>query len=128
MTNTRKIFRKATLIPILLAFGFMFATPMLMDAAAAPGGNGNGNGNGQGGNSVPSEAMLPDITPGIPKHLSIHNQQQLEWLRFTNTWNNVGAGALEFEPLFPDPNADEGNPAGRTPSGRCVYVLRYCHH
>ena len=107
MTYTQKIFRKVTLIPILLAFGFMFATPMLMDAAAAPGGNGNGNGNG-GGNSFPSEAILPDITPGIPKHLNIHNQQQMEWLRFTNTWNNIGAGALEFEPIFPDPNADEG--------------------
>lgn len=104
MTYTQKIFRKVTLIPILLAFGFMFATPMLMDAAAAPGGNGNGN----GGNSPPSEAILPDITPGIPKHLAIHNQQQMEWLRFTNTWNNVGAGPLEFEPIFPDPNANEG--------------------
>lgn len=93
-------------IPVLLAFGFMFATPMMMDVAAAPGGNGNGNGNGNnGGNSVPENALLPDITPGVPKHLAIHNQQQQEVLRFTNTWANVGVGALEFEPVFPDPNA-----------------------
>ena len=44
-----------------------------------------------------SEALLPDITPGIPKHLNIHNQQQNEFLRFTNVWANVGEGALEFE-------------------------------
>lgn len=72
----------------------MFATPMIMDAAAAKGGNGNGN---NGGSSVPSDALLPDITPGIPKHLNIHNQQQNEFLRFTNVWANVGEGALEFE-------------------------------
>ncbi len=110
MTFRKNILRKPLmLIPVLLAFGFMFATPMLLDAAAAPGGNGNGNGNGNnGGSGVPSNALLPDISPGIPKHLNIHNQQQNEWLRFTNVWANVGVGSLEFEPLFPDPNADEG--------------------
>jgi hypothetical protein len=104
MTYTQKIFRKITIIPVLLAIGFMFATPMLLDVAAAPGGNGNGN----NGSSIPDNALVPDISPGIPKHLNIHNQQQSEWLRFTNTWNNVGTGALEFEPVFPDSDAVEG--------------------
>lgn len=99
MTYTKKIFRKITIIPILLTIGFMFTTPMLLDVAAAPGGNGNGNG-GNNLPSVPETALLPDITPGVPKHLDIHNQQQEEWLRFTNVWGNVGVGGLEFEPDF----------------------------
>ena len=104
MTFSKTNFRKPLLIlPVLLAIGFMFATPMILDAAAAKGGNGN-----NGGSSVPSDALLPDISPGVPKHLAIHNQQQNEFLRFTNVWANVGIGALEFEPLLPDPNADEG--------------------
>jgi len=111
MTFSKTNFRKPLLIlPVLLAIGFMFATPMILDVAAAPGGNGNG-GNGNGGNDVPSVpdgALLPDVTPGVPKHLAIHNQQQNEFLRFTNVWANLGPGTLEFEPLFPDPDADEG--------------------
>jgi hypothetical protein len=47
--------------------------------------------------NVPPEALLPDISPGVPKHLNIHNQQQNEVLRFTNVRANVGDGALEFE-------------------------------
>ena len=110
MTFSKTSFRKPLLIlPVLLTIGFMFATPMILDVAAAPGGNGNGNGNNDGGNDVPSvpdDALLPDVTPGVPKHLAIHNQQQNEFLRFTNVWANLGPGTLEFEPLFPDP--DEG--------------------
>jgi len=93
------------LFPVLLAFGFMFATPLLMDAAAAPP---DGKGKSKNESSIPSNALLPDVTPGVPKHLAIHNQQQQEWLRFTNVWANLGPGTLEFQPLFPDPNADEG--------------------
>ena len=48
MTFSKTNFRKPLLIlPVLLAIGFMFATPMILDVAAAPGGNGNGNGNGK---------------------------------------------------------------------------------
>ncbi len=97
MTYTKKIFRKATIFPVLLAIGFMFTTPMLLDVAAAPGGNGNG---GNDLPPVPDTALLPDISPGVPKHLNIHNQQQNEFLRFTNVWGNVCVGDLEFEPDF----------------------------
>jgi hypothetical protein len=110
MTFSKTIFQKPLLIlPILLAIGFMFAAPMILDAAAAKGSNGNGNNNG--GNdetTIPTNALLPDVSPGVPKHLNIHNQQQKEFLRFTNVWANLGPGTLEFEPLFPDPDADEG--------------------
>ena len=68
MTYTKKIFRKITIIPILLAIGFMFTTPMLLDVAAAPGGNGNGN----GGNNSPS----------VPKMQYF----QTSPLVFQNTW------------------------------------------
>ena len=72
MTFSKINFRKPLLIlPVLLSIGFMFATPMILDAAAAKGGNGNGNNNG--GNDVPSvpdNALLPDVTPGVPKHLA----------------------------------------------------------
>jgi hypothetical protein len=109
MTYSKTNFRKPLLIlPVLLAISFMFATPMILDAAAAKGGNGNGNGNNNDQTPIPSDALLPDVTPGIPKHLQIHNQQQKEFLRFTNVWANLGPGTLEFQPLFPDPDADEG--------------------
>ena len=70
MTFSKNIFRKTTIIPVLLAIGLMFTTPMLLDVAAAPGGNGK--------SSIPNNALVPDISPGIPKHLNIHNQQQSE--------------------------------------------------
>ncbi|WP_428324889.1 hypothetical protein [Nitrosopumilus sp.] len=91
MTYTRNIFRKPLLLlPVLAAIGFMFSTPMLLDVAADHG----------GGNElppVPEGALVPDITPGVPTHLHVHNQQQQEYLRFTNTWGNIGEGSLEFQ-------------------------------
>lgn len=78
------------MLPILAAIGFMFSTPMLLDVAADHG----------GGNElppVPDNALQPDITPGVPTHLHVHNQQQNEFLRFTNVWANIGEGALEFQ-------------------------------
>ena len=90
MTYTRNIFRKPLLLlPVLAAIGFMFSTPMILDVAA----------DHSGGElpPPPDDALLPDITPGIPTHLQIHNQGQGEWLRFTNTWANVGDGSLEFQ-------------------------------
>lgn len=98
MTSTKNKLRKGTILPILLAIGFISATSLLMDASAEflP--------------TVPvhEDAILPDISPGIPKHLNIQNDHQNEWLRFTNVWGNVGKAGLEFEPLFPDPDAEEG--------------------
>ena len=55
------------------------------------------------------------MSPGVPKHLNIHNQQQREYLRFTNVWANIGEGALEFQEgtipgdAFQNLYDDEGN-------------------
>lgn len=88
---------KTLLIPVLIAIGFMVTTPLTLNVSAdfLP------------TEPVPDEAILPDISPGIPKHLNIQNDHQREYLRFTNVWGNIGDGNLEFEPIFPDPNADE---------------------
>lgn len=83
------------MLPVLAAIGFMLTASLGSGIIAEP-------------QNVPENALLPDVTPGVPKHLNIHNQQQNEFLRFTNVWANVGEGTLEFEPLFPDPGADEG--------------------
>jgi len=72
------------MLPVLAAIGFLLTASLGSDIIAEP-------------QNVPNNALLPDITPGIPKHLNIHNQQQNEFLRFTNVWANVGDGALEFE-------------------------------
>jgi len=83
------------MLPVIVAIGFMLTGPLGSDIIAEP-------------QNVPDNALLPDVTPGVPKHLNIHNQQQNESLRFTNVWANIGPGTLEYEPLFPDPNANEG--------------------
>ena len=76
----------------------MSASPFLMDASAdfLP------------TEPVPADAILPDISPGVPKHLHIHNQQQDEYLRFTNVWGNVGDGGLEFKPIIEVEDPVEG--------------------
>ena len=85
MTYTRNIFQKPLLmLPVLAAIGFMLTASLSSSITAEP-------------QNIPETALLPDITPGVPKHLSIHNEHQTEILRFTNVWANVGAGALEFE-------------------------------
>ncbi|QLH04055.1 hypothetical protein C5F49_01005 [Nitrosopumilus oxyclinae] len=97
MTNTNLV-RKSTILPLLLGIGLLSATPFMINASAdflptVP---------------VPDDAILPDISPGVPKHLNIHNQQQDEYLRFTNVWGNVGVGGLEFEPIIEVPDPVEG--------------------
>jgi len=72
------------MLPVFAAIGFMLTASLGSAITAEP-------------QNVPETALLPDITPGVPKHLNIHNQQQSEFLRFTNVWANVGEGALEFE-------------------------------
>lgn len=79
------------ILPVLVAIGFMLTTTIGSNITAEP-------------QNVPEDALLPDVTPGVPTHLNIHNQQQKEVLRFTNVWANLGPGTLEFEPVFPDPN------------------------
>ncbi len=85
MIYSKTIFQKKLMIlPALVAIGFMLTVSLDSNVTAEP-------------QDVPSDALLPDITPGVPKHLNIHNQQSNEFLRFTNVWANVGEGALEFE-------------------------------
>jgi len=40
--------------------------------------------------------VLPDVIEEVPQHLQIQNTQQGEWLRFTTTHINVGAGNLQI--------------------------------
>jgi hypothetical protein len=42
-----------------------------------------------------SSGLLPDIIDEIPKHLSIQNTKQREYLRFSTTHWNFGAGPLQ---------------------------------
>ena len=97
MTYT-KLVRKTTILPVLLAIASISASPFLMDASAdfLP------------TEPVPDTAILPDITPGIPKHLYVHQGHQSEWLRFTNVWGNIGEGGLEFKPIIEVENPEEG--------------------
>ena len=39
--------------------------------------------------------LLPDIIEEVPKHLSVQNAQQREFLRFSTTHWNFGVGPLE---------------------------------
>jgi len=83
---TRKtIFRKPLMmLSVLAAIGFMLTTSLGSSITAES-------------QEIPDGALLPDMTPGVPKHPNIQNQQQNEYLRFTNVWANIGMGALEFE-------------------------------
>lgn len=83
------------MIPVLAAIGFMLTATLGSSITAEP-------------QNVHPDAILPDISPGVPKHLNIHNQQQNEYLRFTNVWANVGDGTLEFFPEDPFTHPVEG--------------------
>jgi hypothetical protein len=41
------------------------------------------------------EPLYPDIVEQIPHHLQIQNDKQREWLRFSTTHMNIGAGNLQ---------------------------------
>ena len=69
MTYTRNIFQKPLLmLPVLAAIGFMLTASLSSSITAEP-------------QNIPETALLPDITPGVPKHLSIHNEHQTEILK-----------------------------------------------
>ncbi|HZX56830.1 MAG TPA: hypothetical protein VFE86_19235, partial [Ilumatobacteraceae bacterium] len=40
--------------------------------------------------------VLPDVIEEVPQHLQIQNTQQREFLRFTTTHINIGAGNLQI--------------------------------
>lgn len=43
-----------------------------------------------------STALYPDIIEEIPHHIQVQNTQQGEWLRFSTTHMNIGAGNLQI--------------------------------
>ena len=45
--------------------------------------------------------LLPDMQTVVPLHLQIQNQQQHEYLRFSNGIANTGVGDLRLRPEFP---------------------------
>jgi Lysyl oxidase len=46
----------------------------------------------------PGTGLLPDLQTVVPTHLQIVNQQQRDWLRFSNGIANTGQGALALRP------------------------------
>lgn len=54
---------------------------------------------------VGDDALLPDMMTVVPKHMSIQNNQQGEWLRFSNGLANVGDGPWWLEPELPGADA-----------------------
>lgn len=59
-----------------------------------------------------STALYPDIIEEVPHHIQVQNTQQGEWLRFSTTHMNIGAGNLQirgtetFEGNCEDDNGD----------------------
>jgi len=46
--------------------------------------------------TVPATAILPDVIEEVPHHLQIQNTRQGEFLRFSTTHINIGAGNLQI--------------------------------
>ena len=66
---------------LCLALAVLLPVGVLVTYAAAAGGG---------------TPVLPDVIEEVPQHLQIQNTQQGEWLRFTTTHINVGAGNLQI--------------------------------
>ena len=52
--------------------------------------------------SIPIEALLPNMQTVVPKKLQITNEHQKEILRFSNGIANTGTGNWQMIPIFPD--------------------------
>lgn len=48
-----------------------------------------------------SQGLLPDLKTAVPLHLSIQNDHQKEWLRFSNGVANTGQGPLQIKAVIP---------------------------
>jgi len=48
------------------------------------------------GAGAPGPPLYPDVVEVVPSHLQIQNDHQREWLRFSTTHLNVGAGNLQI--------------------------------
>ena len=64
MTFRKNFFQKTSMIPVLLAIGFMIAVPAAVSAAKP--------------NPIPDEGLLPELQAIVPTHLQMHNSQQKE--------------------------------------------------
>lgn len=52
--------------------------------------------NSAGAGTASAVGLLPDIVEEVPHHLQIQNTQQREFLRFSTTHINIGAGPLQI--------------------------------
>ncbi len=48
------------------------------------------------GGAAPGGPLYPDVVEVVPSHLGIQNDHQREWLRFSTTHLNIGAGNLQI--------------------------------
>src|SRR5688572_5009675 len=92
-------------------------------AACATGVEDPNLGTGQSANTaIPADALLPDIVEEPPRHLSVQNNQQGEWLRFSSTHWNKGAGPLQIRganQIEPCTLMENGVP---TPYAQCTHA------
>jgi hypothetical protein len=63
-----------------------------------------GRGAGGGGGTTDLTALYPDMRTVVPQHLNLVNQQQKEYLRFSNGIANTGGGPWVMRP---DPPLDQ---------------------
>src|SRR5687767_15227836 len=65
-------------------------------------------GRGGGGTTTDLTALYPDLRTVVPTHLNLVNQQQNEYLRFSNGIANTGAGpwALRPDPALSDASTE----------------------
>lgn len=70
---------------------------------------------------IPADALLPDIVEEPPRHLSVQNNQQGEWLRFSSTHWNKGAGRLQIR------GANQIAPCDLQESGQTVHYEQCTH-
>jgi hypothetical protein len=67
------------------------------------------------GKPAPNTSLYPDLRTVVPTHLNLVNQQQMEFLRFSNGIANTGGGSLA---LRPDP------PIGTAPFTNAIQEIR----
>ena len=56
------------------------------------------SGVGMAGPSLPATGLYPDLRAAVPHHFTVQNNQQREYLRFSNMVANTGQGNLTLRP------------------------------
>lgn len=82
------------LVALLTAVGALTATLILASGTLA-------------GRPAPSVGVYPDLRAVVPQHVQLVNQQQREWLRFSNGIANTGAGPWALRPEPPPSTAND---------------------